>query len=205
MTIRFALSLLIVSALPCQHSSADEALKREAVMGKLMAQQFRDSKGTIEIPEAKAYLERVVGELAAAQPGDGPCCTIALYARAEAPAKPVAYPGGYLFVPAKLFFTSKDESAFVHALAHAVAHIRQRDWVSSGAANYGSTPLDYIGAADDRPESLPLEMRKQFEAREQLADEAADNSAPAVKIGTGEFERIRDHAPLPTPRPSLQP
>ena len=198
-------ALATVSALLAQGPNSRLTLEREVALGKFMAQQFRESKGTVDLPEAQAYLERLVSELAAAQPGDGPCCTVSLYARAEAPVKPVAYPGGYLFVPAKLFFTSPDESAFVHALAHAVAHARQRDWMASEAGNHASIPLTFIGTEDDGVEALPIRMREQFEAREKRADEAADRSITAVQMETGEFERLRDQAPLPTPRPSLQP
>lgn len=204
MRIGIAALLLAATALPAQSPSARQALQRERALGDLMAKQFRERNGAVDIPEVQAYLERIVRELAAAQPGDGPCCTVALYARAEAEAKPVVFPGGHLFVPAKLFFTAPDETAFVRALGHAVAHIRQRDWVKVGAqaAERASVPLDPAWSADDRGES-PL--RPQFEAREQRADQAAEKSLEAVAIGDGEFERIRDRAPLPTPRPPLLP
>jgi hypothetical protein len=181
----------------------DRAAEKEAALGAVMAQQFRERGGMLDIAEARAYLERVVGELAAAQPGDGECCTVELFARAEAEGKPAPYPGGYLFVPAKLFLTSADEEAFVRALAHAVAHVRQRDWIMASAANYVRGPVTFAGPVDDRADSLPKGMRAEFEGREARADEAAEEFAQAVKTGTGEFERLRDRAPLATPRPSL--
>lgn len=207
MTFRLLIALFLVCALTAQSPPSDESLQREAALGALMARQFRERQGTVDLPEVQAYLERVVRQLAAAQPGEGTCCTVALFAREEADSKPVAFPGGHLFVPAKLFFTSADEQAFVRALGHAVAHIRQRDWVRVGAqsADLASVPVDLFWAEQDSAESLPLKLRPEFEAREDLADEAAERSARFVTMGSGEFERLRDQAPLPTPRPSLLP
>ena len=201
-----AIPFLLASAMFAQSPPANQDIAKENALGALMAKQFRERNGTVEIPEAQAYLERVVSEIAAAQPGDGPCCSVALYAAAEAPGKPTAYPGGHLFVPAKLFFTSETEADFVRSLAHAVAHIRQRDWnTNSAAVNHASIPLTFIGSEQDEASALPMGMRAEFDAREQRADEAAEQSVKAVTTGTGEFERIRDKAPLPTPRPSLLP
>jgi hypothetical protein len=199
--------LVAASSLSAQRSDQQQAVERENALGTLMASQFSERNGTVDIPEVQAYLERVVRELAAAQPGDGQCCSVAMYARAEAESKPVTFPGGHLFVPAKLFFTSSDEAAFVRALGHAVAHAKQRDWVRMGAqaADMASIPLDLGWTSDDRAESLPLRLRPEFEDREERADEAAERAARHVTVGDGEFERIRDEIPLPTPRPSLRP
>ena len=119
----------------------------------------------------------------------------------------MAFPGGHLFVPAKLFYTAPDEAAFVRAIGHAVAHAKQRDWVRMGAqaADMASVPLDLAWSVDDRAEALPDRVRPEYEAREQRADEAAEKSLKRVRIGSGEFERIREEVPLPTPRPSLLP
>ena len=200
-----ALSFLLASVMFAQDSAANLDLAKENALGALMAKQFRERNGTLDVPEATAYVERIVKELAAAQPGEGPCCTVALYASAEAPGKPTAYPGGHLFVPAKLFFTSAGEQEFVHAIAHAVAHIRQRDWNTMSASNYARPKMAVFFGGVDEAEALPLGLREEFDAREARADEAAEASVKAVTTGTGEFERLRDKAPLPTPRPSLLP
>ena len=200
-----AIPFLLASAMFAQSPGSNPDLAKENALGALMAQQFRQRHTPLDIPEAKAYVERLAGELAAAQTGDGKCCTVELYAAAEAPSKPTAYPGGYLFVPAKMFFTSTDEDAFVRTLAHAIAHIRLRDWQTMPAA-YSSLAQPMLSLAEgDGPENVPLAMQEKFEARERLADEAAEKSVKAVTTGTGEFERIRDQAPLPTPRPTLLP
>jgi predicted Zn-dependent protease len=172
-----------------------------------MAKQFRERNGTFEIPEAQAYLERLVKTLAAALPGDASCCSVELYDRPEAPAKPTAYPGGYLFVPAKLFFTSPSETELILALSHAIAHIKLGDWSAKSVAAAGGANIapTVIWAGDDQSSTVPEDLRSQFEERERRADEAAERAAGRVVKGTGEFERVRDLAPLPTSRPSLLP
>jgi hypothetical protein len=188
-----------------QHGAVFATAEKEAVLGAAMAGDFRERHGTLDNREAQTYLDRIVRELVAAQPGGGHCCSVELYASANAAAKPTAFPGGYLFVPARLFSNSPDEEAFVHAVAHAVAHVRQRDWVPEGTVSYANIPLIFAWAMDDEAESIPLGMRAEFEARERRAEEAAAQSGPAVTTGTGEFERLRPPPPPPRPRPSLLP
>jgi hypothetical protein len=199
-----ALPLLLASAMFAQAPLPGPDVDKENALGALMAKQFRDRNGTIDVPDAQSYVERIVTELAAAQSGPGACCKVELYASAESADKPTTYPGGHLFVPVKLFFTSADEAAFVETLAHAVVHIRQRDWYAVSASNYSHPPMPMMWNGDDRT-TVPLGVREEFNAREHRADEAAAQSVKAVTMGSGEFERIRDKAPLQTPRPSLLP
>ncbi|MEZ5362623.1 MAG: hypothetical protein R2748_09900 [Bryobacterales bacterium] len=204
MGIRLALAAFVAVTMSAQTPTAAQ---KEAALGQLMAQQFRERQTIVENAEAQAYVERIVGELARLQPGDGACCTVEIYTSVEAPDKPAVYPGGYLFVPAKLFQTARDEEAFVLAMAHAVAHARQRDWtVRDAQPGAASIPLTTVWSADGDVGSMPIGMQRQLAEREQQADQAAEESALQIRTGSGEFERIREQAglPEPQPRPSLQ-
>ncbi|MCB9385544.1 MAG: hypothetical protein H6509_13090 [Bryobacterales bacterium] len=198
MRIRLTLVALLAVAAAAQTPGAAE---KEAALGRLMAQQFRERQTIVRNAEAQAYVERIVGELVRLQPGDGACCTVEIYTSAEATEKPAVYPGGYLFVPVKLFRSARDEEAFVLALAHAVAHARQRDWAvreaQPGAAN---APLTAMWSADGDIGSMPLGMQRELSEREQQADQAAEESALQIRTGGGEFERIREQLGLPEPR-----
>lgn len=201
MSLRVACFAFLAPALLAQEAAPSVSEEAEAAIGAAMARHFRERHVVLDAPQAQAYLDRIVNKVAASQSGDGPCCTVELYSSDDAYAKPTAFPGGYLFVPSKLFFTSLGEDVFVSSIAHAVAHIRLRDWTADG--QFGSIPLTFVWTEDDRIESVPLGMRPAFEARERRANAAAAQSVYWARADTGEFERIRGALPPPAPRPSL--
>jgi predicted Zn-dependent protease len=52
--------------------------------------------------------------------------------------EPLSLPGGYIFVPTSLFLTVQDEAEFAGMLAHAMAHVANRD--GTRAATRGNSP-----------------------------------------------------------------
>jgi hypothetical protein len=215
MTVRGAALLLLAPAMLAQDPAPGLTAEKEAALGASMAKQFRERHGTLDLPEAQTYLERIVRDLAAAQPGDGPCCSVEIHTGgADASAWPEALPGGYLFVPARRFLTAPSEAEFVERLAHAVAHARTRDWIVNPGprGDLASVPVIYLGSCDRS--DAPMGMRQEYDARERRAETAAAELRHAVETGTGELERVRAlvearigrFPPLgPRSRPSLLP
>jgi hypothetical protein len=193
MTVRPLAAFLHLAAAAFAQDAAPDFAQFEARLGPSMAQQFRDRHGTLDIPEARAYLSRILGELTAAQPGDGPCCSVQIHTGgADAPAWPEALPGGYLFVPARGFLSAESEQGFVERIAHAVAHARARDWaIPRDPEVHHPFPISfYIASCDDRLRG-PMNMRSRYEPREARAVQAAAGLATTVTLGAGQFERVR--------------
>lgn len=63
--------------------------------------------------------------------------------------EPIAFPGGFIFVPARLILAAQDEDEFAGMLAHSIAHIAERhatrQATRSEITNMSTTPLIYMG------------------------------------------------------------
>ena len=84
--------------------------------------------------------------------------------------EPAAVPGGYVFVPASLILSARDEAEFAGMLAHSMVHVSERLW----ARNSGAIPLVFIGAAGhDEPILLPAGLQQAQRSAELEADRLA--------------------------------
>ncbi len=203
MYMRLILALSVASPAIAQEAPTRVAVEREVVLGDELARGFRARHGTIDAPEAEAYLERIVGELAQRQRGDGPCCTVEIHTGgADAPYWPQVLPGGRILVPARRFLTASNERAFAWRLAHAIVHARTRDWATrkKSADQIASVPLIFAAAPCDARFAGPMTRREDYHERERLADARASALVESLQLGSGEFERARTAIAQRVPR-----
>jgi predicted Zn-dependent protease len=105
------------------------SIEKETALGRQLAAEFERDAKPLESPAALAYVNGI-GQKLAAQIGGPPFTyTFALVADGPTTAHDVAaFPGGFLFVPASLILTVKDEDELAGLMAHAIAHVASRDF-----------------------------------------------------------------------------
>jgi len=121
---RFALIGVALVATAQQRPVNFYSVQKEAEMGAQQARQVASQTTPIEIPEVRAYLDRVTAELARQIPDSPFQFSVAMVK--EGGAKPLVLPGGYMFVSAGLFTAVQSESEFAGVLARAMADVARR-------------------------------------------------------------------------------
>lgn len=125
--------------------------------------------------------------------------------------EPLVLPGGYIFVPTRLFLTARDESEFAGVLAHAMAHSFERHGTrqaTRGAlAQLTADPLVAQGGfagylAGRLPISVPASLIEFSNAYEEQADSVAVKMASAAGYDAEGLLRYlsRTHAGDPADR-----
>lgn len=145
---RYAALLLISLSLTAQQPD----FKKEAALGSQMASELRRKTTAIQDSDVQKYLDLIGRRLAAEMPNanfpftfsviaDDPCRTTH---------EPASLPGGYVFVPAALFFAARSEAEFAGMLAHSMEHVAERHSTGQSAvtrsASLPNMPLIFIGS-----------------------------------------------------------
>jgi predicted Zn-dependent protease len=189
--MRWSPFVLVLSALSLSAQNANlYSREKEAALGAELAQQVQRNATPMNNPAALRYVEQIGARLAAQLPAPRFTYTFAMIAGDDGGSRePLALPGGYIFVPSSVFIAARDESEFAGVLAHAMAHIADRDGTrqaTRGTVNQLATiPLIFYGdlpAAATRPSSrvaIPVAFIQFSDAYEQQAD------ALAVKMTSG--------------------
>ncbi len=97
---------------------------RQIALGQQLAQEFRRKTTPVESAAVSEYVQRVGAKLAEQFPG-GWTYRIETIREDQGGAthEPAAFPGGFVFVPADLITTARNEAEFAGMLAHAMAHV----------------------------------------------------------------------------------
>jgi predicted Zn-dependent protease len=161
--MRWTLSVMLLSALtlntvtltaqvtPVAQGPNLYSRQKEEALGAQLAQQVRRSAAPLDSSAALGYVQRLGDKLAAQLPEPRFPFTFALTASDQSNVlhEPLSLPGGYIFVPASLFLAAQDEAEFAGMLAHAMAHVADRDGTrgaSRGVLGQMSTiPLIFYG------------------------------------------------------------
>jgi len=100
----------------------------------------------------------------------------------------VSLPGGYIIVSTALLTSAGDEAELAGMLAHAMAHVANRDGKRPGTQgqplNYGSVPLIFLGGwagGDNQGLAIPL----AFRAIQKTYERQADGDAVRAMSGAG--------------------
>jgi len=103
--------------------------EKEMALGASLAQQVQRTATPLNSPAALDYVQRLGAKLAAQLPEPRFSFTFAVTSNDQGNAlhEPLSLPGGYIFVPASLFLAAQDEAEFAGMLAHAMAHVADRD------------------------------------------------------------------------------
>jgi predicted Zn-dependent protease len=126
------------------------SLEKEAALGKQLAAEVRQMTTPIQSPTVQNHVDRLGQRLAAHA---GAMFPFTFSVIAEDPChmlhEPLALPGGYVFVPAALFLTARDEFEFAGMMAHAIAHVAARHGtraVTRGQmSGFATVPLVFMG------------------------------------------------------------
>jgi predicted Zn-dependent protease len=159
-------------------AAQEPSLDKEVALGRVMAADFRKHATLLDNPAVQTYVDRLGQKLAAQMPDARFPFTFAAITgdycseMGGPPGMPTAFPGGYLFVPAALFITARDEAEVAGILAHSMEHKVQ---IVSGA----SIPLIFIG------DSNCLPISHKFRTLQPGYESEADSLALPAMAGAG--------------------
>ncbi len=132
-------------------SAQEPQANKEAALGAQLANDIRAHTTAVDSPAVQSYVDVIGQKLAKQFPSDDvtyrfTVVTDSLGGRTHEPA---ALPGGYVFVSTSLLSEARDEAEFAGMLAHAVAHIADRDNVGKARGGQvihpASVPLVFLG------------------------------------------------------------
>jgi len=167
--------------------------EKEVALGKALAAQVQRRVAPLDSPVALEFVQRVGAKLAAQLPEPRYTYTFALTSGDQSNVlhEPLSLPGGFIFVPASLFRAAQNEAEFAGMLAHAMAHVADRDGTRAASrteiSQMNTIPLIFyggwagFGARQASAVAIPLSM-VQFERQYELE---ADQLAVKVTSAAG--------------------
>jgi predicted Zn-dependent protease len=127
------------------------SIEKEQALGKQLAEEIQRQYPALNQPAAREYVERI-GRRLEAQLDAAPfpyTYAVVTDPAAESWLEPIALPGGYVFVPASLLLSVRNESELAAVLAHSVFHVAARHGTRQQTrgeiANLASVPLVFMG------------------------------------------------------------
>ncbi|HEY1760799.1 MAG TPA: M48 family metalloprotease [Bryobacteraceae bacterium] len=151
---------------------------KEASLGAQLAQNVSQATTPLDNAAALSYVQQMGAKLAAQLPESSFPYTFALIADSknaggsgDALEEPLAIPGGYVFVPARMFLTAQDDSEFAGLLAHAMAHVAERHGTRAASMNtLGAMAGTPVKANPASPMLIPASYVNFSGSFEQEAD-----------------------------------
>jgi predicted Zn-dependent protease len=126
------------------------SLEKEIALGGQLAAEFRRNTNSFDSPITQGYVNGL-GQRLAAHSGN-PAFTYKFALIADDPTvihEPIAFPGGYIFVPVRLILAAQDEDELAGMLAHSIAHIVARHGTRQATRGeiikMPTIPLIYMG------------------------------------------------------------
>src|SRR5260370_14565359 len=125
--------------------------EKEAALGKTLAEDLSRQTTKLDNPEVQAYVERVGRQLAGHLPDTTWTFNFTVISDdlGGATHEPIAFPGGYIFVPASLILAAQNEAQFAGVLAHAIIPVAARHGTPSATrgevASLATIPLIVTG------------------------------------------------------------
>src|SRR5258708_2973247 len=147
MALRVSLVFLVAVGLAAQQPYSAE---KEAAIGASLARDVRRSTTTVESAAVLEHVQRIGGKLAVQFTSPlSYTFSVIVDDRGGPTHEPLSLLGGYIFVPAKLILTAKNDAEFAGMLAHAIAHVAERHGTRQATrrpvANTASIPLIFMG------------------------------------------------------------
>jgi len=163
--------------------------EKEAALGERLAKDILSHSTVVENPAVQSYVEGLGGRLAVQFPADLTYrFTVVTDALNGGTHEPLSLPGGNIIVSTALLTAAGDEAELAGMLAHAMAHVANRDSTRQATQgqliNYGSIPLIFIGGwtgADNQGAAIPI----GFRATQKTYERQADRDAVGVMSGAG--------------------
>jgi predicted Zn-dependent protease len=139
--------------------------EKEKALGAALAAQLRKEVTPVAITSLNQYIESLTEALAPHMPlAQGKWNFIVIREpKGGSTFEPVALPGGYVFIPARLILACENEAELAGMLAHVMAHVVLQHGVirrsNAGATDPAMVPLIYLGsvglAGDDDDGHVP--------------------------------------------------
>jgi predicted Zn-dependent protease len=149
--------------------------EKEIALGQQLAETFRQETTPLDSAVTSEYVKRVGANLAAHFPGGWTYQIETIREdRGGETHEPAAFPGGFIFVPADLITTARNEAEFAGMLAHAMAHVVARHWTRSATKNELVRPTVWVGS------TAPMGMLAFQRANEREADYRAVQAMAAA-------------------------
>lgn len=186
-------ALISILAVPllAQQGISSYSLDKELALGRQYASDIRRQSEPLGDPAVQAYAERVAAKLLIGLTDATLQYQFEVIRDGER-TEPFALPGGYIFLPANIFLTARDEHEFAGTLAHAIAHAALRHGTRTATrvqiANMASIPLVFMGGwiaahADSRHAQLLVPVSfLEFQRKYELE---ADRFAVELSARTG--------------------
>lgn len=207
MRVLIGLVSLVVLNLPAQ----DIRLQKQIALGEKLASQFRQNTTPIDSASVQEYVDRIGQRLDAQIPDSRSQYRFEVIAddRGGYAHQPVAFPGGYVFVPAPLILAAQNEAEFACMLADAMAVLKAQNrqsgseiWFSyeSGvfpvaiARQADTDAVKIASSAGFDPAALGRYIARvhQSEARLAVLEEAIQRLPARTYTGTGDFARVQE-------------
>ena len=212
MQTRLCIALLVTQVMSAQERQTGQGVNfyspaKEAAIGAKLAQQERQRTTPISNAAVRGYVERIGQKLAAEFPNAGLTYTFEVIADAVGGPthEPLSLPGGYIFVPASLILTARNEAEFAGMLAHAMAHCAERHGSRQATrgeiANLSTIPWVFVGGEQ---QLVPIGLRsfqRRFETEADLlavkmaASAAYDPEGLVSYIGRVQPEAVNSAMP----------
>jgi beta-barrel assembly-enhancing protease len=194
--MRWSPFVLVLSGLSLSAQNANlYSRAKEAALGAEFAKQFQGIATPVDNPAALRYVEQIGARLAAQLPEPRFTYTFALInpvsgaGNGNAMQEPLALPGGYIFVPSSVLLAARDEAEFAGVLAHAMAHVADRDGTRQATrgtlSQLAGIPLIFLGgsARIGTPQGSSVVIPVAFVQFSNMYEQEAD--ALAVKMASG--------------------
>lgn len=207
MRLLIGLVFLVVLNLPAQ----DIRLQKEIALGKKLASQFQQNMTRIDSASVQEYVDGIGQRLAAQIPDRRSPYRFEVIAddRGGYAHQPVAFPGGYVFVPALLILAAQNEAEFACVLADAMAALKTQNRQSGSEIWFseegGVFPLAVAQQADTdavkiassagfNPAGLGRYIARvyQSEARLAVLKEVIQRLPARAYTETGDFARVQE-------------
>lgn len=145
--MKSVICLLAVPLLAQQDLNLDSAEKEKA-LGEQYASEIRRQSQPLADPLVQAYVDRIGRQLVNGLTDQRLDYRFDVTSNRDQ-TEPFALPGGYVFVPFRIFLVARDEQEFAGTLAHAIGHAALRHGIRTAArtqiTNMASIPLIFMG------------------------------------------------------------
>jgi predicted Zn-dependent protease len=170
---RWTAVLILLASAACGQQFTPE---KEAALGEQMAAACLKEATPIESKSTQAWVEQTGSRLAAHAETPFKFRFVVIAGDTGPTHEPRSFPGGYIVIPAQLFLACRDDAEFAGMLAHAMAHVVNRDATRAATAvqRDGRVPL-LPSFPGDRPAGLavPVAYRSIMRQYEAEADATA--------------------------------
>jgi beta-barrel assembly-enhancing protease len=160
------------------------SVEKEIQVGAQQARVVAAKTTPLNNPVASAYVVRIVRELVRQIP-DSKFRYVLAIVKEPMGAEPDVLMGGYIFVSAGLLQAAQNESEFVGILAHAMAHVVDRD-ASRDASRAEMFQIATTRLAQNTTVALQRDsLNTQFELQKRMYEKQADALAAKILAAAG--------------------